>query len=105
VQRHPFDPVSAALGVLTVGLGGLVATRSLGDFDVNGGWWLAAAAVVVGLAIIPWRRRSSPDGRLDLVVADGDSAVVAVRSSATPVGPVPPAETGAVGEDPDDTAP
>jgi len=54
VQRHPFDPVSAVLGVLAIALGILVATRSLGGFDTAGGWWLAAAAAAVGVAIIPW---------------------------------------------------
>jgi hypothetical protein len=54
VQRHPFDPVSAVLGVLAVALGVLVAIRSLGGFDTAGGWWLAAAAAAVGVAIIPW---------------------------------------------------
>ena len=54
MQRHPFDPVSAVLGVLAVALGVLVATRSLGGFDTAGGWWLAAAAAALGVAIIPW---------------------------------------------------
>jgi hypothetical protein len=58
MQRHPFDPVSAALGVLAVALGILVLTGELGAFDTDGAWWLALAAVVVGLAIIPWRRRT-----------------------------------------------
>jgi hypothetical protein len=62
VQRHPIDPVSAALGVLAVALGVLVMARGLGDSDVSGGWWLAAAAIVVALAIVPWRGVRSPAG-------------------------------------------
>ena len=60
MQRHPFDPVSAVLGVLAVALGVLVATRSLGGFDTAGGWWLAAAAAAVGVAIIPWNLLGAP---------------------------------------------
>ena len=56
MQRHRFDPVSAVLGVLAVALGVLVLTGELDAFDTEGGWWLALAAVVIGLAIIPWRR-------------------------------------------------
>jgi hypothetical protein len=58
MQRHSFDPVSAALGVLAVALGVLVVTGQLGSFDTDGAWWIALAALVIGLAIIPWRRRS-----------------------------------------------
>jgi hypothetical protein len=60
MQRHPIDPLSAALGVLAVVLGILVATRSLGGFGTSGGWWLAGAAVVVGVALLPWNLRSAP---------------------------------------------
>jgi hypothetical protein len=62
VQRHPFDPISAVFGVLAVALGILVATRSLGGFDTAGGWWLAAAAAVVGVALIPWNLRGAGAG-------------------------------------------
>jgi hypothetical protein len=57
MQRHSFDPVSAAIGVLAVILGLLVLTGELSGFDSEGGWWIAVAAVIVGLAIIPWRGR------------------------------------------------
>jgi drug/metabolite transporter (DMT)-like permease len=57
VERHPFDPVSAVLGVLAAVAGILVTVGA--DVDTDGPWWLAAAAVLVGLAVIPWRRRSS----------------------------------------------
>jgi hypothetical protein len=66
VPRHPFDLVSAALGVLAVAVGSLVALGQLADLDRRGPWWLAGAAVLVGLAIIPWRRRTaSTDPRAD----------------------------------------
>jgi hypothetical protein len=58
MQRHPFDPVSAVLGVLAVALGVLVVSGQLGEFDTEGAWWIALAALVIGVAIIPWRRRS-----------------------------------------------
>ncbi len=76
MQRHPFDAVSAALGALAIALGALVASGTVGSFDTRGAWWLAGAAIVVGLAIIPWRTplerlgqedtvtTSEPDGRL-----------------------------------------
>jgi hypothetical protein len=64
MQRHRFDPVSAVLGVLAVALGILVLTGELDSFDTEGAWWLALAAIVIGLAIIPWRR-GTPEEPLD----------------------------------------
>ena len=61
MQRHPFDVVSAAVGVLVVALGIVVMTGEIGAFDADGGWWIALAAVVVGVAIIPWPRAGRPD--------------------------------------------
>ena len=55
MQRHPVDPLSGALGLLTVALGVLVASGHLRDFHRSGAWWLLLAAVVIGLAIVPWR--------------------------------------------------
>ena len=60
MPRHPFDPVSAALGILAVTAALLVACNEVAHLDTRGPWWLAAAAVLVGLAIIPWRRRGRP---------------------------------------------
>jgi hypothetical protein len=64
VQPHPIDPISAASGLLAVVLGVLVASRSFGGFDDVGGWWVAAAAAVVGVALLPWnaRRGAARDG-------------------------------------------
>lgn len=59
MARHPFDPVSAVLGIITVVGGLLVALGEAADVDTTGSWWLIAAAVLVGLVIIPWRRRAA----------------------------------------------
>ena len=61
MQRHPVDPVSAALGLLAVALGVLVAAGALDGFDDHGGWWLVVAAVIVGVAIVPWRWHTAAD--------------------------------------------
>ena len=75
MQRHPFDPVSAALGVLAVVLGLLVLTGELAAFDSDGGWWLAVAAVIVGLAIIPWRGRDERSGLTSPAASPPSAAV------------------------------
>ena len=62
MPRHPFDPVSAVLGVLAIVAGLLVAVGEAADFDTSGPWWVAAAAVLIGLALIPWRRRTAVAG-------------------------------------------
>ena len=63
MARHPFDFLSAALGVVAVGLGVLVSTASIDRVDTDLGWWFALAALVLGLGLIPWnRRRSTDDG-------------------------------------------
>lgn len=62
VQRHRFDPISGALGVIAVVLGALVVSGQLAGVGGESGWWIAVAAVIIGLAIIPWRRRGeAPD--------------------------------------------
>jgi RsiW-degrading membrane proteinase PrsW (M82 family) len=61
VTRHPFDPVSAVLGIVTVTVGLLVVAGAGRDLGSGGPWWMAAAAALVGLVIIPWRRRRGPD--------------------------------------------
>jgi hypothetical protein len=60
MHRHPFDPLSAVLGVIAVVAGLLVAVGEAVDLDVNVAWLFTAAAILIGLAIIPWQRRMSP---------------------------------------------
>ena len=60
MHRHPFDPSSAALGLLTAGLGIAVATDTIDDVGGSWGTWFAAAALLVGLAMVPWRRQTAP---------------------------------------------
>jgi hypothetical protein len=59
VDRHSFDLLSAVLGILGVAAGLLVALGAGDELGTSGPWWFAAAIGVVGLLIIPWRRRSS----------------------------------------------
>ena len=58
MHRHPIDTLSAALGAVTVTAGILVMTDTLHRVDDDGGWWVAVAALVVGLGLIPWNRAS-----------------------------------------------
>jgi hypothetical protein len=71
VEAHPFQPLAAVVGAVLVAVGVLVATFSLGRVDDDALVWVAIAAALAGLALIPWRRRqvtaalpdeSSPDG-------------------------------------------
>ena len=65
---HRFDPLSAALGILAITAGLLVALGEALDLQTGGPWW-AVAAALVGLAIIPWRR-PVPDGDADAAPDD-----------------------------------
>jgi hypothetical protein len=65
MRRHPFDPVSAALGILSLVAGLVVLFGEAADVDTRGGGWIAVGAVLVGLAIIPWRRQPGRDGAAD----------------------------------------
>ena len=56
MHRHPIDTLSAALGAVTVTAGILVMTDTLHRIDDDSGWWVAVAALVVGLGLIPWNR-------------------------------------------------
>ena len=57
MRRHRFDPLSAALGVIAVALGLLVAAAEIDSLGADAGIWLAAGVLVVGLGLIPWTRR------------------------------------------------
>jgi hypothetical protein len=67
MRRHPFDPVSAALGIVAVTAGLLALFGDAADIGTRNGQWITVAAVLVGLVIIPWRRdpRGDPDQTAD----------------------------------------
>lgn len=56
MHRHPFHPMSAALGLALVALGVVVVfgLEQIGDDTIV---WVAAAAALLGAAMIPWRRQ------------------------------------------------
>ena len=56
MPRHPFDPVSAAVGIVIVTFGVAVMAGEAVDVDTRDGDPPATAAVLVGVAILPWRR-------------------------------------------------
>ena len=66
METHPFRPLAAVIGAVLVAAGILVATFSLGGVDDDALVWVAIAAVLAGIAMIPWRRRPAtaalPDG-------------------------------------------
>ena len=59
MKRHPFQPFVALLGVAVSLLGVLVAVFGFEEIDDDALVWVAVAAGVVGIALIPWRRRTS----------------------------------------------
>jgi hypothetical protein len=65
MRSHPFDAVSAALGLVACAIGVLVAFDGTDSIDT--GWWLALGALVVGLGLVPWTRGqpSAADGDAD----------------------------------------
>ena len=56
MRRHPIDPISCALGLIVTALGVLVAVGQVEPFEQATAWWIAVAATLVGLALIPWGR-------------------------------------------------
>lgn len=73
MHRHPFDPLAAALGIVAIALGVLVATADIDDLGADAGIWLAIGVLVVGLGLIPWTRRhrpSDPDPLEDVPTPD-----------------------------------
>jgi predicted MFS family arabinose efflux permease len=64
VRRHTFDPLSAALGILAVAIGVLVAAAEFDELGSDAGGWVIAGVLLVGLALVPWSRlrpRRAPD--------------------------------------------
>ena len=57
MKRHPFQPFTALLGIALVVLGVLVAVFGFEELGDDVLVWAAVAAGVVGVALIPWRRR------------------------------------------------
>jgi hypothetical protein len=55
MKRHPIDTLSAAIGVVVIIVAIAVMLRSAGELVSGGPWWLALAALVLGLGLIPWR--------------------------------------------------
>ncbi len=60
MKRHPLDLISAALGLIVIVLAVAVMLRRAPDLVTGGAWWLALAALLIGLALIPWRRSIRP---------------------------------------------
>ena len=64
MRRHPFRPLDAVLGLALVLLGVLVAVFGFEDLDDdNVVMWCAIGAGVIGLALLPWPRRTEVDAR------------------------------------------
>lgn len=63
MRPHVFDAVSAALGLIVVATGAVVALDGTDAIDT--GWWLALGALVLGLGLIPWTRTRRADGDAD----------------------------------------
>ena len=58
-EAHPFDAISAVLGILACLAGLLVVTASADIFAADdAGVWVAAAAIAIGTALLPWGRRA-----------------------------------------------
>ena len=56
---HPFDPISAVLGILACLAGALTITGTLDPFGADdAGVWVAAAVATIGIAMLPWGLRS-----------------------------------------------
>ena len=51
MTAHRFDPWSAALGVVAVVVGVLVATGSTTRLADDGGWWLTIAVFAIGVIV------------------------------------------------------
>jgi hypothetical protein len=77
MHRHTIDPLSAALGVVAAATGLLTAAGRADSIADNPTWGLAVVAILIGVALIPWTRRSAPRRSADSFIAgDGDNAVV-----------------------------
>jgi hypothetical protein len=61
VQPHPFRPLDAVLGLALIAVGVLVSVFGFENLDEDNLFvWLAIAAGVVGLSLLPWPHRRTP---------------------------------------------
>jgi membrane protein YdbS with pleckstrin-like domain len=57
MPRHSIDTFSTVLGAIAVALGLLVATGHTDNIALNGATWIGLCVVIIGIGLIPWRRR------------------------------------------------
>ncbi|HEY3483862.1 MAG TPA: hypothetical protein VGK49_00705 [Ilumatobacteraceae bacterium] len=81
MNRHRFDLIAAALGVVAIAVGLLVATASVDNIDADAGWWFAVAALVLGIALVPWSRRGPASADIDEVPDDIDDIDITASAS------------------------
>ncbi|NND75201.1 MAG: hypothetical protein HKN44_09365 [Ilumatobacter sp.] len=59
MKRHPFDVMSALLGVLAIAAGAITISGAIDPFDgADVGVWVTLAGLAVGLLMLPWGRWS-----------------------------------------------
>jgi hypothetical protein len=73
MDAHRIDALSAALAVIAVAGGLLVAVDGVDSIDR--GWWLALGALALGLGLVPWSRSWRATD------ADGDDGHIGSRSA------------------------
>jgi hypothetical protein len=56
MSHHPIDTVSALCGAAVLTIAALVALGRTGALSGDSVWWIALAALVFGLALLPWGR-------------------------------------------------
>lgn len=58
MKRHAIDPLSAVLGLAAAAAGVFVAVGRADSFTDDAVWWIALLALLLGVALVPWNRRS-----------------------------------------------
>lgn len=58
MHRHSIDPLSAVLGLAAAAVGIAVAVGRADAFADDAVWWIAVLALLFGVALVPWNRRS-----------------------------------------------
>ena len=58
MRRHSIDPLSAVLGLAATAAGIIVAVGRADSFTDDAAWWIALLALLLGVALVPWNRRS-----------------------------------------------